>query len=56
MIDCTAFAGLDPDIRTALLAQIRDIWTHGSTAIEGNTLTLGETNPRDVPTLGDRGA
>jgi Fic family protein len=35
--------GLDPDIRAALLAQIRDLWTHGSTAIEGNTLTLGET-------------
>jgi Fic family protein len=38
-----AFQGLDPDLRTALLAQIRDLWTHGSTAIEGNTLTLGET-------------
>jgi len=35
--------GLDADLRTALLAQIRDLWTHGSTAIEGNTLTLGET-------------
>jgi len=43
MIDCTAFAGLDPDLRTALLAQIRDLWTHGSTAIKGNSLTLGET-------------
>ena len=43
MIDCTAFAGLDQDLRTALLAQIRDLWTHGSTAIEGNTLTLSET-------------
>ncbi|WP_201095669.1 hypothetical protein [Thiocystis minor] len=38
-----AFKGLDPDLRAALLAQIRDLWTHGSTAIEGNTLTLGET-------------
>lgn len=38
-----AFQGLDPDLRAALLAQIRDLWTHGSTAIEGNTLTLGET-------------
>jgi len=41
--ELNAFAGLDPDIRAALLAQIRDLWTHGSTAIEGNTLTLGET-------------
>ncbi|WP_295384420.1 Fic family protein [uncultured Thiodictyon sp.] len=41
--DLKAFDGLDPDIRAALLAQIRDLWTHGSTAIEGNTLTLGET-------------
>ncbi|CRI66391.1 hypothetical protein THIOKS12820015 [Thiocapsa sp. KS1] len=41
--DLNAFRGLDPDIRSALLNQIRDLWTHGSTAIEGNTLTLGET-------------
>ncbi|WPL16533.1 Protein involved in cell division [Thiorhodovibrio winogradskyi] len=34
---------LDPDLRAALLAQIRDLWTHSSTALEGNTLTLGET-------------
>ncbi len=26
-----------------LLAQIRNLWTHASTAIEGNTLTLGDT-------------
>lgn len=38
-----AFQGLDADLRAVLLAQIRDLWTHGSTAIEGNTLTLGET-------------
>ncbi|NEX23579.1 Fic family protein [Thiorhodococcus mannitoliphagus] len=38
-----AFRGLDPDLRAALLAQIRDLWTHTSTALEGNTLTLGET-------------
>jgi Fic family protein len=38
-----ALAGLDADIQRALLAQVRDLWTHGSTAIEGNTLTLGET-------------
>ncbi len=41
--DLEPLAGLDPDIRAALLAQIRDLWTHGSTALEGNTLTLGET-------------
>jgi len=41
--DLRAFSGLDPDLRAALLAQVRDLWTHGSTAIEGNTLTLGET-------------
>jgi hypothetical protein len=33
--DLKAFDGLDPDIRAALLAQIRDLWTHGSTAIRG---------------------
>ncbi len=35
--------GLDEDLRKALIAQLRNLWTHGSTAIEGNTLTLGET-------------
>ena len=34
---------LDPDLRKALMAQIRNLWTHSSTAIEGNSLTLGET-------------
>ena len=34
---------LDSDLRSALKAQLRDLWTHTSTAIEGNTLTLGET-------------
>ena len=34
---------LDDDIRKALVAQLRNLWTHESTAIEGNTLTLGET-------------
>lgn len=37
------YDGLDPDIRDALLKQIAILWTHGSNAIEGNTLTLGET-------------
>jgi len=35
--------GLDNDISDALLIQLRNLWTHTSTAIEGNTLTLGET-------------
>jgi Fic family protein len=35
--------GLDPDLRRGLLEQLRILWTHHSTAIEGNTLTLGET-------------
>jgi len=34
---------LDPDLRRALITQLRNLWTHTSTAIEGNTLTLGET-------------
>lgn len=35
--------GLDPDLQRSLQAAIRAMWTHTSTAIEGNTLTLGET-------------
>ena len=38
------YDGLDPDLKNALLAQIRNLWTHTSTAIEGNQLTLGETD------------
>ena len=30
--------------RESLLEQIRDLWTHNSTALEGNTLTLGDTH------------
>jgi hypothetical protein len=41
--DLKALRGLDGDIRGAMLCQIRDLWTHGSTALEGNTLTPGET-------------
>lgn len=37
------YDGLAPDIRDALIKQVAAIWTHDSTAIEGNTLTLGET-------------
>jgi Fic family protein len=35
--------GLQEDIKKDLLQQLRALWTHTSTAIEGNTLTLGET-------------
>lgn len=35
--------GLPEDIRNNLLEQLRVLWTHTSTAIEGNSLTLGET-------------
>ncbi|MEY2700625.1 MAG: hypothetical protein RIQ52_1380, partial [Pseudomonadota bacterium] len=35
---------LDQDIKAILLAQIRNLWTHCSTSIEGNSLTLGETS------------
>jgi len=34
---------LDNDLQQALIIQLRDLWSHTSTAIEGNTLTLGET-------------
>lgn len=35
--------GLDADLREALLKQLTALWTHDSTALEGNTLSLGET-------------
>jgi hypothetical protein len=38
-----ALHGLDRDIQQTLLNQIPDLWTHTSTASEGNTLTLGQT-------------
>jgi len=34
---------LDKDIQQMLLNQLRDLWTHTSTAIEGNSLSLGDT-------------
>ena len=37
------YDGLDADLRDGLIKQIVALWTHDSTAIEGNTLTLGET-------------
>jgi len=30
--------------RSIIIEQIRDLWTHSSTALEGNTLTLGDTH------------
>lgn len=36
--------GLDNDIQKSLLGQLRDVWTHTSTALEGNTLTQGDTH------------
>jgi len=37
------YDGLDPDIKESLLKQVTAVWTHNSNAIEGNTLSLGET-------------
>jgi Fic family protein len=39
----TFLTNLDPDLQKTLMTQLRNLWTHTSTAIEGNTLTLGET-------------
>ena len=35
--------GLDRDLQQGLIQDLRNLWTHSSTALEGNTLTLGET-------------
>ena len=35
---------LDQQIRAILLTQIRNLWTHNSTSLEGNSLTLGESS------------
>ncbi|VAW47814.1 Fic domain protein, MA2133 type, partial [hydrothermal vent metagenome] len=35
--------GIPQHKQSAVLAELRDLWTHNSTSIEGNTLTLGET-------------
>jgi Fic family protein len=37
------YESFPPDIRDQLLKRLAAEWTHESTAIEGNTLTLGET-------------
>ena len=36
--------GLDEDLAQATLKQIRDLWSHTSTAMEGNSLSLGDTH------------
>lgn len=38
------YEGLPADLRNQLLKRLAAEWTHESTAIEGNTLTLGETH------------
>jgi Fic family protein len=37
------YDGFPRDIRESLMQQVAAVWTHDSTAIEGNTLSLGET-------------
>ena len=44
MQESKIFFGLDQDIKNDLIRQLSVLWTHDSTAIEGNTLTLGETD------------
>ncbi len=38
-----SYENLPSDIRDSLIKQFTALWTYGSTGIEGNTLTLGET-------------
>ena len=38
------FSGFDSDLSNILKGRFRDLWTHESTALEGNTLSLGETS------------
>jgi len=35
---------LPEEKQSSVLKQLRDLWTHSSTALEGNTLTLGDTH------------
>ncbi len=42
--DFQFLAGKSESQKTAILKQLRDLWTHTSTALEGNTLTLGDTH------------
>jgi fido (protein-threonine AMPylation protein) len=39
----TFLEGFDRDLRAGLASEIRALWTHHSTALEGNSLTLGDT-------------
>ena len=41
--DWPFLAGLDPDLRSGLGRSLVAEWTHSSTAIEGNTITAGDT-------------
>jgi Fic family protein len=43
-VSFTFLSGLDNDLKNNLLTQIRDLWTHTSTALEGNTLSLEDTH------------
>ena len=36
--------GLDRDLQKSLSEQLQTLWAHNSTALEGNSLTLGETH------------
>lgn len=36
--------GLNSSLKAQILVSLRDLWCHTSTAIEGNTLSLGETH------------
>ena len=38
------FTGLDSDLKQHLVNGLKALWTHHSTALEGNTLTLQETH------------
>lgn len=37
-------SNLDQDLQLSVRNSLRDLWTHTSTALEGNTLTLGDTS------------
>lgn len=37
-------SNLDRDLQLSVRNSLRDLWTHTSTALEGNTLTLGDTS------------
>ena len=34
---------MDPDIADDVVRELRTLWVHGSAAVGGNTLSLGET-------------